>query len=85
VHLHDLWHTFPMATAVSSSKVPRVRKRTPMVGADLQPAIGSAVKRVLKAGGSDFRFPALSGAEAAALMQAAGIVNQDGKLASKYR
>lgn len=56
-----------------------------MVGADLQPAIGSAVKRVLKAGGSDFRFPALTGAEAAALMQAAGIVNQDGKLASKYR
>ena len=74
-----------MAPAVSPSKERRARKRTPMVGADLQPAIGSAVQRVVKAGGSDFRFPALSGAEAAALLQAAGIVNQDGKLASKYR
>lgn len=74
-----------MATAVSPSKERRARKRTPLVSADLQPAIDSAVQRVLKAGGTDFRFPALSGEEAAALMQAAGIVNQHGKLASKYR
>ncbi|ATG93430.1 hypothetical protein CQB05_04725 [Paracidovorax citrulli] len=52
--------------------------------AALQPKIGTAVKRVLKAGGSDFRFPALSGTEAAALMQAAGIVNENGKLAKQY-
>ena len=74
-----------MATEVSPSKERRARKRTPLVDADLQPILGSAVQRVLKAGGSDFRFPALSGVEAAALMQAAGIVNQNGKLSSKYR
>lgn len=84
-NLHDLWHTFSMAVAVSSIKVRRPRKSTPVVGADIQPTIGAAVQRVLKAGGTDFRFPALSGDEAAALMQAAGILTQSGKLASKYR
>lgn len=74
-----------MAPAVSPSKERRARKRTPLVSAQLQPTIGAAVQRVLKAGGSDFRFPALSGDEAAALLQAAGIVDQNGKLASKYR
>lgn len=74
-----------MATAVSSSKERRARKRNPLVGKDLQPTLGAAIHRVLEAGGSDFRFPALSGVEAAALMQAAGILNQHGKLASKYR
>lgn len=74
-----------MAIAVSPSKKRRACKRTPLVSADLQPTIGAVVQRVLKAGGSDFRFPALSGDEAAALMQAAGIVDQHGRLASKYR
>lgn len=74
-----------MATAVSPSKERRARKRTPLVGADLQLTLDAAVQRVLKTGCSDFRFPALSGDEAAALMQAAGIVNKHGKLASKYR
>lgn len=83
--LIQLWHTFLMVSAVNPSAVRRVRKHTSSVGADLQPKIGTAVKRVLRAGGSDFRFPALSGAEAAALMQAAGIVDENGKLAKKYR
>lgn len=74
-----------MATAASSSKERRARKRNPLVGNDFQQTLGAAVQRVLETGGSDFRFPALSGVEAAALMQAAGIVNQHGKLASKYR
>ncbi|AVT10285.1 hypothetical protein [Paracidovorax avenae] len=74
-----------MTSAVNPSAERRVRKHTSPVDADLQPKIGTAVKRVLRAGGSDFRFPALSGAEAAALMQAAGIVNENGKLAKKYR
>lgn len=80
-----LWHTFQMANAVHPTTERRVRKHTAPVDADLQPPIGTAVRRVLRAGGSDFRFPALSGTEAAALMQAAGIVNENGKLAKKYR
>jgi len=80
-----LWHTFRMVNAVHPTTERRVRKHTAPVDAALQPQIGTAVRRVLRAGGSDFRFPALSGAEAAALMQAAGIVNENGKLAKKYR
>ncbi|MGY8589340.1 hypothetical protein QRO08_11785 [Paracidovorax citrulli] len=55
------------------------------MSADLQVKIGAALKRVRRAGGSDLRFPALSGAEAASLMEAAGIVGKNGKIAKKYR
>lgn len=74
-----------MVSPVHPTAERRVRKHSSLVDADLQPPIGTAVRRVLRAGGSDFRFPALSGTEAAALMQAAGIVNENGKLAKKYR
>ncbi len=43
------------------------------------------VKRVRRSGGTDFRFPVLSGDEAAELMRVAGIVDKNGKLAKKYR
>lgn len=74
-----------MATAVTPSAKRRVRKHTTSLGVELQPQLGTAVTRALKAGGSDIRFPALTGSEAAALMQAAGIVQKNGRLASKYR
>lgn len=74
-----------MVSAIPPPAERRVRKHTSSVVVDLRPKIGSAVKRVLRAGGSDFRFPVLTGDEAAALMQAAGIVNENGKLAKKYR
>lgn len=47
--------------------------------------LDSVVKRVRRSGGTDFRFPVLSGDEAAELMRVAGIVNKNGKLAKKYR
>ena len=62
-----------------------MRKHRSSDCADLQRKIGTVVKRVLRAGGSDFRFPTLSGSEAPALMQAAGIVDENGKLGKKYR
>jgi len=83
--LPQLWHTSHMVTTVNSPTERRVRKHTLLVCAGIQPHIGAAVKRVLRAGGTDSSFPTLSGAEAAALMQAAGIVTEDGKLGKKYR
>jgi hypothetical protein len=61
------------------------RSDTSSVDANFQPEVGSIVRRVLTAGGSDFSFPSLSGAEAAALMKAAGIVTETGKLTKNYR
>jgi hypothetical protein len=49
------------------------------------PNLDLVVKRVLRSGGTDFRFPVLSGDEAAELMRVAGIVDKNGKLAKKYR
>lgn len=83
--LLPLWHTFGMGSLLKSIPEGRVRKHTSAVSAELQPKIGAALKRVRKAGASDLRFPDLSGAEAAALMEAAGIVDGKGKLAKKYR
>lgn len=60
-------------------------KHTSSVSVAKPKQINLAVKRVLKAGGSNFSFPPLSGAEAAALMKAAGILTGSGKLAKKYR
>ncbi|AVS67388.1 hypothetical protein C8245_18400 [Paracidovorax avenae] len=62
-----------------------MRKHTSVVSAELQSKIGAALRRARRAGGSDLRFPDLSGAEAAALMEAAGIVDGKGKLSKKYR
>jgi len=81
----QMWHTFSMAPAVTPPTKRRVHMHTSWVDAALQPTIGMAIKRVLKSGEPDIRFPNLSGSEAAALMQAAGIVNEDGRLAKKYR
>ncbi|ATG92766.1 hypothetical protein C8E08_0157 [Paracidovorax citrulli] len=74
-----------MGSSFKSPTEGRVRKHTSAVSADLQVKIGAALKRVRRAGGSDLRFPALSGAEAASLMEAAGIVGKNGKIAKKYR
>ena len=63
-------------TKTSASSAKR-RARTPNL--DL------VVKRVRRSGGTDFRFPVLSGDEAAELMRVAGIVDKNGKLAKKYR
>ena len=63
-------------TIASSAKR---RARTPTPNLDL------VVKRVRREGGTDFRFPVLSGDEAAELMRVAGIVDKNGKLAKKYR
>jgi hypothetical protein len=49
------------------------------------PNLDLVVKRVRRSGGTDFRFPVLSGDEAAELMRVAGIVDKNGKLAKKYR
>ena len=49
------------------------------------PNLDLVVKRVRREGGTDFRFPVLSGDEAAELMRVAGIVDKNGKLAKKYR
>ena len=49
------------------------------------PNLDLVVKRVRREGGTDFRFPVLSGDEAAELMRVAGIVDNNGKLAKKYR
>lgn len=84
-NLFPLWHTFVMGRLLKSIPEGRVRKHTSAVSAELQPKIGAALKRARKAGASDLRFPDLSGAEAAALMEAAGIVDGKGKLAKKYR
>lgn len=84
-NLFPLWHTFVMGRLLKSPPEGRVRKHTSVVSAELQPKIGAALKRARRAGGSDLRFPDLSGAEAAALMEAAGIVDGKGKLAKKYR
>ncbi len=74
-----------MAGSTQESTKRRKRTHTTVVDAGLQPVIGTAVTRVLRAGGSDFVFPSLSGAEAAALMKAAGIVSATGKLTKNYR
>ncbi len=84
-NLIQLWQTVPMVSAVKPSAKRSARKHTTTVEAVPQPKTGAAVKRVQGAGGSDFRFPALSGAEAAALMKAAGIVDNHGKLTKMYR
>ena len=47
------------------------------------PNLDLVVKRVRREGGTDFRFPVLSGDEAAELMRVAGIVDKTGKLANK--
>ena len=49
------------------------------------PNLDFVVKRVRRSGGTDFRFPVLSGDEAAELMRVAVIVDKNGKLAKKYR
>ena len=49
------------------------------------PNLDLVVERVRREGGTDFRFPVLSGDEAAELMRVAGIVDKNGKLAKKYR
>lgn len=65
-------------TKIIASSAKR-RARTPTPNLDL------VVKRVRRSGGTDFRFPVLSGDEAAELMRVAGIVDKNGKLAKKYR
>ena len=50
-----------------------------------RPKLDSVIKRVRRSGGTDFRFPVLSGDEAAELMRVAGLVDKNGKLAKKYR
>jgi hypothetical protein len=74
-----------MAGSTQEPKNRRKRTHTPLGDAGLEPVIEAAVIRVLRAGGSDFIFPSLSGAEAAALMKAAGIVSATGKLTKNYR
>ena len=66
-----------MTKTIASSAIRRARTPTPNL--DL------VVKRVRRSGGTDFRFPVLSGDEAAELMRVAGIVDKNGKLAKKYR
>lgn len=68
-----------MTKTIASSAKRRARTPTPTPNLDL------VVKRVRRSGGTDFRFPVLSGDEAAELMRVAGIVDKNGKLAKKYR
>ena len=49
------------------------------------PNLDLVVKRVRRSGGTDFRFPVLSGDEAAELMRVAGIVDKNEKKKKKYR
>lgn len=74
-----------MASATKPSPQLRARKVTRVLTTDISPQVEKVVNRVLSAGGTDVRFPILSGTEAAALMQAAGIVNAKGKLGKNYR
>lgn len=59
----------------------RQRTRSAALVADLQPV----VRRALKAQDSQFVFPELTGAEAAMLMEATGIITPTGKLKAPYR
>ena len=73
---------------VTVTKNPIARHRRKAVSAAFRvksPQIDAVLDRVLKAGGSTFTFPTLTGAEASALMKAAGIVNNHGKLSKHYR
>lgn len=70
-----------MTKTIASSAKRRARTPTPTP----TPNLDLVVKRVRRSGGTDFRFPVLSGDEAAELMRVAGIVDKNGKLAKKYR
>lgn len=65
------------------SKHPRYGARA--LDPDPQRLVDAAVRRALKASGAEFVFPVLSGAEAAALMQVAGILSPNGRLKKPYR
>lgn len=69
-----------MATETPSKSRTRQRPRNAAaVG------LGTVVRRTLKEQGSEFVFPTLTGAEAALLMKATGIITPTGKLKKSYQ
>jgi len=62
----------------------RKQEIMPTVEDDARMLINKVIRRVINAGGPDYRFPLLSGDEAAALMKVAGILDSKRNLGRKY-
>ena len=62
----------------------RKQEIMPTVEDDARMLINKVIRRVINAGGPDYRFPLLSGVEAAALMEVAGILDSKRNLGRKY-
>lgn len=84
VRLHFAWHTGRMSLKKHVARKTRARWSASSINPELRAVIDASLKEMRKSGANNLTFPVLTGAQAAALMKAAGIVTAAGELSEDY-